>query len=189
MVEQFEEKKWIRAAIEGDEKAYKFLIDNNYKMVERFARQIGAPPQEVQDIVQEVFIRVFRFLPKYTYGKFSTWLYSITYNVTKDYFRKQQRENRKMDRMADQGKNHFYYEENWDLSEDAALLHEAIQILDVKYRVPIVLFYFQELSIKDIAKVMNIGESTVKTRLKRGRERLKIALQKGGFNDESKALS
>lgn len=189
MAQPFEEKEWIRRALQGDEKAFQHLIDSNYKTVERFARQIGAPHQDVQDIVQEVFIRVFRFLHKYSHGKFTTWLYSITYNVTKDYFRKIKRENRKRDRMIIQDNNDFIYEENWDLSEDALILHKSIQKLDEKYRIPIVLFYFQDASIKEIAEIMNIGESTVKTRLKRGRERLKFALQRGGYDNESRALS
>lgn len=189
MTQPLEEQEWIRKALQGDEKALQQLIDENYKTVERFARQIGAPQQDVQDIVQEVFIRVFRFLHKYSHGKFTTWLYSITYNVTKDYFRKAQREKRKRDRMMIHDKNDYIYEENWDLSEDAFILHRTIQMLDEKYRVPIVLFYFQDATIKEIAEIMNIGESTVKTRLKRGRERLKFALQKGGYDNESRALS
>ena len=63
-----------------------------------------------------------------------------------------------------------HYNEWWD----------CIQNLQEEYRLVIVLFYYNELSLRDIAKVLNIPMGTVKSRLSRGRELLKRALEEGG---------
>ncbi|MFA9557472.1 RNA polymerase sigma factor [Evansella sp. AB-rgal1] len=182
-----QEQQWIRDALDGDDQAYYDLIQSYHSTVERFARQIGVRDEDIQDVTQEVFIKVYRFLHKYSRGKFSTWLYSVTLNVAKDFFRKQKREKRKVQKTI-QEKPVTFYEENLDLSDDARILHETIQSMDEKYRVPIVLFYFHEASIKEISSIMGMRESTVKTRLKRGKERLKDCLEGGGLVYESKAF-
>ncbi|WP_257009808.1 RNA polymerase sigma factor [Evansella halocellulosilytica] len=182
------EKMWIRNALQGDDEAFNNLIEAYHTTVERFARQIGVREEDLPDVTQEVFIKVYRFLNKYSRGKFSTWLYSVTLNVAKDFFRKNKREKQKVERSILYSSSAAFYEENMDLSEDANILHETIQIMDEKYRIPIVLFYFQEASISEIAKIMNMREATVKTRLKRGKERLRSQLEKGGHFDESRAF-
>lgn len=91
-MDEIQEKKLIRQALEGNDLAFRDLIEAYYKTIERFARQIGVQEDDLADVTQEVFIKVYRFLSKYSRGKFSTWLYSITLNVSKDLFKKQKRE-------------------------------------------------------------------------------------------------
>lgn len=62
-------------------------------------------------------------------------------------------------------------------------LHMLIQSLDDRYKLPIVLFYFHEKKLDEIAEILDLSLNTVKTRLSRGRERLKNALEKGGSED------
>ena len=67
--------------------------------------------------------------------------------------------------------------------EEDRELHEAIQHLDEKYRHPIILFYFHDMSYGQIAEVLNVPMSTVKIRMMRGKGHLKNALQiSGGEN-------
>ncbi|MDQ0258023.1 RNA polymerase sigma-70 factor (ECF subfamily) [Evansella vedderi] len=186
-VTEEQERAWIEDALDGNDEAFQKIINAYHTTVERFARQIGVQDQDIQDVTQEVFIKVYRFLYKYSRGKFSTWLYSVTLNVSKDFFRKQKREKVKMMKAIQEGPATFY-EDNLDLSEDARVLHDAIQRLDEKYKVPIVLFYFHDASIKEIAVIMNSREATVKTRLKRGKDMLKKGLKEGGSINEPRAL-
>lgn len=177
---EIEEKKLIQRALEGDDLAFRELIDRYYRTVERFARQIGVPQDDLSDVTQEVFIKVYRFLNKYSRGKFSTWLYSITLNVSKDFFNKAKRESEKIKKTINAASTNFYLE-NVELSEDERILHEGILALDEMYRFPIVLFYFHDKSITEIASILKMKESTVKTRLRRGKQTLKEKLIKGGF--------
>ena len=183
----FDESLCIRNAQQGDEKAFHQLIHTYYITVERFARQIGVREEDLQDVTQEVFIKVYRFLNKYSRGKFSTWLYSVTLNVSKDFFRKNNREKTKVEKSIKSAPQ-SYYVENMDLSEDAHLLHVTLHSLDEKYRIPIVLFYFHDASIKEISAIMKVTEGTVKTRLKRGKDRLKTSLEEGGHRYEPQAF-
>ncbi len=182
-----DEKRLIHQSLQGNDEAFYELISNYHTTVERFASQIGVHVNDLPDVTQEVFIKVYRFLNRYSYGKFSTWLYSVTLNVCKDFFRKQKRERSKINKMKMETTEGFYsfYDR---LSEEASLLHEHILKMDEKYRVPIVLFYFHDLTISEIAKIIGMSENSVKTRLKRGKERLRMALEEGGQTDGFKSF-
>lgn len=182
-----QERILIEDALEGNDDAFHELISMYHTTVEKFARQIGVREQDVSDVTQEVFIKMYRFLHKYSRGKFSTWLYSVTLNVAKDAFRKQKREKLKFLKSVQEEPPTSYVDE-LDLSEDAKVLHEAIDKMDEKYKIPIVLFYFHDASIREIATIMNMREGTVKTRLKRGKDQLKQRLEEGGNMYEPRAL-
>ncbi|MFB9973831.1 MULTISPECIES: RNA polymerase sigma factor [Allobacillus] len=182
-MDEIQEKKLIRQALEGNDLAFRDLIEAYYKTIERFARQIGVQEDDLADVTQEVFIKVYRFLSKYSRGKFSTWLYSITLNVSKDLFKKQKRESEKRKKFSELPSIESYVENHF-LSENEQLLHNTIQQMEDKYRIPIVLFYFHDQSINEIAAITKTKEATIKTHLKRGKERLKEALKEGGYIDE-----
>ncbi|MBU9714793.1 RNA polymerase sigma factor [Evansella tamaricis] len=184
---EFNDRALILEALDGNDEAFQEIIQLYHVTVERFARQIGVREEDLPDVTQEVFIKVYRFLDKYSRGKFSTWLYSVTLNVAKDFFRKQKREKRKVEKTI-QERPVLSYEENLDLSDDGRILHNVINHMDEKYRIPIVLFYFHDASIKDIAAIMGMREPTVKTRLKRGKEILRKKLEEGGYEYEPRAL-
>lgn len=179
-----EQLELIDRAQKGDKVAYGELMNLHHRTVEKFAFQCGVKADDVQDVTQEVFIKLYRFLHQFQRDRFTTWLYKITLNAKRDYYRKENREKDKENKIQDQP--HFGMpSKSTELKilvfEEDRELHEAIQSLEEKYRVPIVLFYFQELTYEQIGEVMNIPMATVKTRLLRGKEHLKSAIAlKGG---------
>jgi len=112
---------------------------------------------------------------------FLTWLTKILINCSFDVLKKSNKElplNSMIELTSDKGKKR----------EEILDLLEAINRLDNRHKNAIILFYFQDLSIREVAKVMNIPENTVKTYLSRGKDRLKKLL--GGMNyDEEKIIS
>ena len=173
----------IERAQKGDIIAYGELLDLHHRTVEKFAFQCGVKADDVQDVTQEVFIKLFRFLHQFQRDRFTTWLYKITLNTARDYYRKEQRENDKEDKVqsdVNYGGTARSAESRILVFEEDRELHEAIQLLDEKYRIPLVLFYFQELTYDQIADVMNIPLATVKTRLLRAKEQLKSAISQKG---------
>jgi RNA polymerase sigma-70 factor (ECF subfamily) len=179
-----EELELIEMAQKGDKVAYGELMNLHHRTVEKFAFQCGVKADDVQDITQEVFIKLYRFLHQFQRDRFTTWLYKITLNAARDYYRKESREKDKENKIQED--THFGYpsksaESKILVFEEDRELHEAIQLLEEKYRIPIVLFYFQELTYDQIGEVMNIPLATVKTRLLRAKEQLKSAIAlKGG---------
>ena len=175
------EYELIERAQQGDKEAYIGLIRLHQRTVEKFAYQCGVHTSDVADVAQEVFVKLYRFLHQFKQDRFTTWLYKITLNTTRDYYRKEKREQVKEVKLNAQPKASNVSAEKHVLNfEEDRLLHEAIQALDENYRYPLVLFYFHELKYEEIAEVLGISLSTVKVRILRAKEKLKVVLTREG---------
>ncbi len=175
------ETELIERAQQGNKDAYIELIRTHQRTVEKFAFQCGVHSNDLADVSQEVFVKLYRFLHQFKQDRFTTWLYKITLNATRDYYRKQHREQEKEERLSAQRQTPSSSAEKHVLNfEEDRLLHNAIQALDEKYRYPLILFYFHELKYEEIAEVLNISLSTVKVRILRAKEKLKAVLMEEG---------
>jgi RNA polymerase sigma-70 factor (ECF subfamily) len=90
----------------------------------------------------------------------------------------------------------FLPEQNCASTEDIYIkrsqnqeVYSAIISLAEKFRTPIILFYFEDLSIREIAVALDLGEGAVKTRLARGRDKLKVILRRGDLNEFGETYS
>lgn len=177
------ENELIARAQKGDKQAYAELIQIHHRTVEKFAFQCGVKINDIPDVTQEVFVKLYRFLHQFKRERFTTWLYKITLNATRDYYRKETREKAREDKLANKStvvNNVKSAEERVLVFEEDRELHHAIQSLDEKYRHPIILFYFHELSYEKIGEVLNVPISTIKIRLLRAKGHLKTALEMNG---------
>lgn len=128
-----------------------------------------------EDIVQEVLIK-FLETDYEERGTVRAFLSKMTINKSKDY-------------LKSWAYKKILLKEKWShitatkkkdkllVQNERTIIGEAVLNLPFEYREPIILFYFQELSIHEIAETMSLPENTVKTRLKRAREKLKPLLQ------------
>lgn len=171
------DKNILKRATQGDKEAYDMLVKLHYRTVEKFAFQCGVHNRDIQDVTQEVFIKLYRFIHQFREAKFTTWLYKITVNTARDYYRKEQREKLKGEKLQQQTEQEYRLVDKDDME-----LHEAILALDEKYRLPVVLYFFHDLKYEEIAEILAISLSTVKVRLLRAKEQLKQKLQQGGAN-------
>lgn len=134
--------------------------------------------QLAEDAVQDTFLKVYR-----NYGQFNggagekTWVTRIAINVCKDYLRTAWR--RRVNVVEEL--NDIPDAEGPHAAEDGALLNEVLA-LKPKYREVLLLYYYQDLKISEIAKVLNAPESTISVRLKRAREQLKSRLEGWEFD-------
>ncbi|MGE7843392.1 RNA polymerase sigma factor [Lysinibacillus sp. NPDC093712] len=175
------ESELIERAQQGDKEAYIELIRIHQRTVEKFAFQCGVHSSDLADVAQEVFVKLYRFLHQFKQDRFTTWLYKVTLNATRDYYRKEQREQAKEELLNAQQQDHSPSAEKHVLNfEEDRLLHNNIQALDEKYRYPLVLFYFHELKYEEIAEVLGISLSAVKVRILRAKEKLKVSLTQDG---------
>lgn len=177
-----DEKDLISRAQNGDRAAFARLMEMHYRTVEKFAYQCGVRIDDIPDVTQEVFIKLYRFLPQFNQQRFTTWLYKITLNAARDYYRKAGRESAKEEKVkntTDQ-ENYRSAEKQVLLFEEDQELHTAILQTDEKYRIPLILFYFQDLTYQQIAEVMNISMGAVKTRIFRAKDLLKKVIESNG---------
>ncbi|MFD1205454.1 MULTISPECIES: RNA polymerase sigma factor [Sporosarcina] len=164
----------VHKAQNGDRSAFGALMEMHYRTVEKFAYQCGVHLNDIPDVTQEVFIKLYRFLPQFNNQRFTTWLYKITLNTSRDYYRKVNRELAKEEVLKRGAKTTGPSAENQVLLfEEDKVLHEAILRLDEKYRIPLILFYFHNATYQQIADVLNISMSNVKTRIFRAKDSLK----------------
>ena len=131
---------------------------------------------EADDIVQSVFIKLYKNFDKFEDDIcIKKWLTRVTINECKTLFLSAWK--RKMFPITEKEENIAI-----DKPKDIGLIDSLFQ-LPKKYRIVLFLFYYEDYKIKEIAEILNIKESTIKTRLSRGRTLLKDVL-KGGKKNE-----
>lgn len=130
---------------------------------------------EAQDLAQDVFLKLFIQIKSFKgNSKFSTWLYSLTYNFCVNYVNRDK--GRKMDAASSTIEDHEYYltsmediEENQLYELKASKLEQALDLIDVEDKAILLLKYQDDVSIKDLQVLLDLGESAIKMRLKRAR--------------------
>ncbi|MDP5276403.1 sigma-70 family RNA polymerase sigma factor [Chengkuizengella axinellae] len=158
--------KWVKLAQKGDQDAFVLLIKNNENSMYRVARSFFKDDIDCADVIQETILKAFQSLknlkePKY----FKTWLIRILINECK-----------KMIISKKKVVNEVVEETKVD-SYHSIEIQEAIDSLDVDIRTITVLFYLEDRPVKEIAKLLEIPEGTVKSRLNRARSKLANLLQ------------
>ena len=130
---------------------------------------------EAQDLAQDVFVKLYQKLKTFQgRSKFSTWMYSFTYNMCVDYVNKNVLETVNSDQLDLEYYDHLQIETEdyslFQLREDT--LKKALEIITPEDKMMLLLKYQDDFSIKDLMAVLDISESAVKMRLKRAKSRI-----------------
>ncbi|WGG45409.1 sigma-70 family RNA polymerase sigma factor [Rossellomorea sp. DA94] len=136
-----------------------------------------------EDIVQEVFFSAFRNTDTFKgRSSYKTWLYAITINKSKDLLRKPFMKEPFFQRMKNKvTPTHPTPEQHVIQMEGQHGLAVEVMGLPIKYREVIILYYYEDLSTKEVASLLKIPHSTAKTRIQRGRMALRKQLERGDF--------
>src|SRR5512142_1108951 len=155
------------------------VVRTHSARVYRLAYRLTGNPHDAEDLTQEVFVRVFRSLSKYTPGTFEGWLHRITTNLFLDMARRRQRirfEGLGEDaaqRLHGRGPTPAEAFEERHLDADVSA---ALQALPPEYRAAVVLCDIEGLSYEEIAATLGVKLGTVRSRIHRGRAQLRAAL-------------
>lgn len=168
----------IRQCKQGDTGSFEKLVNQNASRVSNIIYQMLSSPNDVDDLAQQVFIKVYQHIKDFKEeSKFSTWLYRITVNTVWDYLRKQK--HRKTVPLEEIAPIPVYDKE--DTGELKKLLNIEIQKLPFKYRTIIILKDIEGLSYNEISKILKCRIGTVESRLFRARQELRGKLEKMGW--------
>lgn len=149
------------------------IIEKYADMVYRLAISRTRNEENANEVFQEVFYRLSKKLPDFESEEHEkAWLIRVTINCSKTLL------NSKWNNLSQELPENLPAEE-MEIKE----IYDIVLTLPQKYRTVIHLFYYEDLSLKTIAKVLNTNENTVKTWLSRARKKLKTILE-GGFEDE-----
>lgn len=158
----------------GDMTAASELVSLNYQKIFAFLRRQCLNDSDAEDLTQKTFAKVWTALPTFAgRSSFSSWIHGIARNVYLDWRRKGNRLDAQMDDWWDtrvaEGPGPF---ENTSERELSARMHSLVARLDADVREVVHLHYYQGLSIKETAEVLDIATSTVKYRLRGALEEL-----------------
>lgn len=159
----------VLLAQKGNKDAFVRLITATEKSLYRVAKAILKSDNECADAIQEAILKAFKSIggvrePQY----FKTWLTKIVINECNRILRN----NRKVIPIEE------YMDQAYTLDAYEKIeIQEAVDSLDDEFRVVVILFYFEDMTIRDIAGTLEIPEGTVKSRLSRARERLSKQLK------------
>lgn len=180
------ETEIINRLQQGDEQAFKQLVENYQKLVVTTCLGLVHNMEDAEDIAQDVFIEVFRSVDKFRAdSKLSTWLYRIAVNRSLNFIRDNKRrkwfwsfedeaenKNNPLEKIThDASENPEYELEN---NQRAQMLHQAIDSLPKNQRVAFTLNKYDDLSYNEISEIMDLSKSSVESLI----HRAKLNLQK-----------
>ena len=159
----------VRAATGGDLDAFEELIRRMQRRVYGFSFQHLRDLDEAQDLTQEIFVKLYRNLDRFDQARpFEPWFWKLAANTAINYRRK--RVPTPTDRSADDTAA-----PPPQAQHDPALV-EALAELDPSYRLPLLLHYYADLSLEQVAMSLNLTIPAIKSRLHRARALLRNAL-------------
>jgi RNA polymerase sigma-70 factor (ECF subfamily) len=166
----------------GDSAAIESFVQTYQQDIYRLALSILDDSNEADDAAQESLLAALHALDSF-HGASSlgTWLFSITVNVCRTRLQRQKRGERLKQALGGilRARNEPSAEENAIKNESGEALWRAIRSMDEKHRIPVVLRYYHDLSVAEIASILQIPEGTVHSRLNTARKQLHSVLKEG----------
>lgn len=177
----------IAKARDGDGDAYGQLVQANQDRIYASVLRQVRDEHKAMDITQEAFIQAYRAIDTYEdRAKFSTWLYRIAMNLITSHYRHERAQKRggnkaetslNIEGMPEPGADQRTPDDQVAAEDVGTLVRAAIDELDDEYRDVVVMRDLQGLSYEEIAEMLDIAPGTVRSRLHRGREKLKEKLK------------
>jgi len=172
---------YILQTLNGNVNSYAFLVEKYKHMVYTLTIRIVKNREEAEEISQDVFVKAYEKLNSFKgESKFSTWIYKVAYYASLDSIKRTKRqlnsENIETINEIDfeNVQNALQYLQDKERKE---IINDALLKLSEEERIILTLFYFEELSIKEISKVVNLSIDNIKIKLFRSRKKLASILK------------
>src|SRR5216117_1735122 len=182
----------LRKAQRGDERAFSLILRAYETPVFNYVlRLVGGNRSLAEDLTQEVFLRVYQGLPKFSLrSKFTTWLFQVTKNRVLDELRASERRPRAVVALDDIPPLEVV-DAPFERLEAIDAVWRAVEALNVDLKMALLLRDVVGLSYTEIADSLEITLATVKWRIYKGREEVQLALAREGitFGDESVSVN
>jgi len=175
------DEKIINQIIAGDSNAFSVLVDRYKDLVFTLSLKMLKNREEAEEVAQDTFIKVFKSLSKFKGdSKFSTWIYKVTYNSCLDRLKKNKKEQLKVaidEYTEHQVKTIDNALENMVEEERQQAIKACLELLPPEDSFLLTLYYFEEQSLDEIAKVVGLTANNVKVKLFRSRKKLTSILK------------
>jgi len=171
---------YIQRVKAGDVRAFSAIVSNYQKMVFTIILKIVENREDAEDIMQEIFVKVFKSLEQFKEeSEFSTWLYRIAYNTTISELRRRKLSFVPMDDNLVHVNEPVSDEEEFELTDiKLHYLDVALKKLPPDEIFLVTLYYFKEQSIEAIREISNLSVANVKVKLHRIRKKLALEINR-----------
>jgi RNA polymerase sigma-70 factor (ECF subfamily) len=176
------DQHYIDLILQGDSNLFAVLVNRYKDMIFSLSLKMVKNREEAEEVAQDTFIKVFNSLSKFKGdSKFSTWIYKITYNTCLDRLKKNKKEENNI--SIDEFSSHLIKTMDNALSaledkERKQTIQNCLNLLPSDDNILLTLFYFDDQSLEEIGKIMNISANNAKVKLFRSRQKLAVILKK-----------
>jgi RNA polymerase sigma-70 factor (ECF subfamily) len=181
------ERELLEAFVKGDMLAMEQIVDTYKDDVYNLCFRLTYSRNDADELFQDTWLNVMRGAAGFHDGSFKNWVYTICLNKYRD---RCKREKRRKSIVADRfkdGKSKEYAmsllvsgdntEKTVEEKFVSSMLMSKIEMLDDKYKIPIKLFYFENLKYSDIAGICSVPQGTVKSRISTAKDKLKKMME------------
>ena len=176
------DQHYIDRILQGETNLFAMLVDRYKDMIFTLALKMVKNREEAEEVAQDTFIKIYSSLIKFKGdSKFSTWIYKIAYNTCLDRLKKNKKED--LNISIDEFSAHLIKTMDNALSaledkERKQTIQNCLNLLPSDENFLLTLFYFEDQSLEEIGKIMNINANNVKVKLFRSRQKLAVILKK-----------
>ena len=182
-----EDQTLITEIVKGDKRSFEKLMKKYNRRIYNFIYRMIRDEESSIELTQEFFIKIYTVMYKYNFQyKFSTWAYRICYNLVIDYIRKNQvkidsldtkdiKQKQILDHTGTMSKDGY---QNLEKEEIKSIVWKVVDTIPVKYRELILLRYLKGLKYDEIAEFTGLPVGTVKNRIFKAKEILKMEMVK-----------
>ncbi|MFH6945419.1 RNA polymerase sigma factor [Flavobacterium sp. FlaQc-52] len=177
-----EDQHYINLILGGDSNSFAVLVNRYKDMIFSLALKMVKNREEAEEVAQDTFIKIYTSLSKFKGdSKFSTWIYKIAYNTCLDRLKKNKKEENNI--SIDEFSAHLIKTMDNALNaleekERKQAIQKCLNLLPSDENFLLTLFYFDDQSLEEIGKIMNISANNAKVKLFRSRQKLAVILKK-----------
>jgi len=178
----------IKEIKNGQLESYDELMQRHQQKVYHIAYSFARSEQEAMDITQNIFLKAYENIGLFREeSQFKTWLTRISYNEGQNWMRKNKRHliDQRINSHTTEATSPITQEDEYLATENKTILLRSLYELNTKYRLAVILRYFEDSSIRDIAVTLNCSEGVVKNMLYRSLQKLKKYLLMTEFEENN----
>lgn len=167
MLNQLSDELLMEKLKAGDSSAFGHLYDRySVKLFRYILRLLNGNHMKAEDFLQDVFLRIIEHSNSFQeYQIFKTWIYAIATNLCRNEWRNTENRNKLMEKHIPWETANKLHEDKVEINEFKTQLNKKIAQMDTQTREIIILRYYQEMSVKEIAEIISIPDGTVKSKL------------------------
>ena len=172
---------YINKILDGDSNAFSVLVDRYKDLVYTLALRMMKNKEEAEEVSQDSFIKAYKSLNRFKGdSKFSTWIYRVAYNTCLDRLKKNKRQQQTVtidEYTEHQVKTIDNALDKIETQEKQQAIKDCLELLPSEDSFLLTLYYFEELSLDEISKIVGLKPNNVKVKIFRSRKKLATILK------------